>query len=271
MAVKAGREETAPSAPKIGGTDKERMTMMSITDFSSAAASPITRRDALTQLAAGAAGAAFVAAAVSGADAAPNATNAGGGGATQPAPAPNTPGSGGRIKHSVCKWCYGSIPLAEFCQKVKPMGIASVELLGENEWQTVKAAGLTVAVASGPGGIADGWNKPADHDKLTRESERLLPLIAQAGLPNMIVFSGNRRGLSDDEGLKNCAEGLKRITPLAEKAGVTIIMELLNSKRDHKDYQCDKTPWGVELVNASARRASNCCTTSTTCRLTRAT
>ena len=222
--------------------------MMSITDFSSAAASPITRRDALTQLAAGAAGAAFVAAAVSGADAAPNATNAGGGGATQPAPAPNTPGSGGRIKHSVCKWCYGSIPLAEFCQKVKPMGIASVELLGENEWQTVKAAGLTVAVASGPGGIADGWNKPADHDKLTRESERLLPLIAQAGLPNMIVFSGNRRGLSDDEGLKNCAEGLKRITPLAEKLGVTVIMELLNSRRDHKDYQCDKTPWGVELV-----------------------
>jgi hydroxypyruvate isomerase len=248
MAVKAGREETAPSAPKIGGTDKERMTMMSITDFSSAAASPITRRDALTQLAAGAAGAAFVAAAVSGADAAPNATKAGGGGATQPAPAPNTPGSGGRIKHSVCKWCYGSIPLAEFCQKVKPMGIASVELLGENEWPTVKAAGLTVAVASGPGGIADGWNKPADHDKLTKESERLLPLIAQAGLPNMIVFSGNRRGLSDDEGLKNCAEGLKRITPLAEKLGVTVIMELLNSRRDHKDYQCDKTPWGVELV-----------------------
>lgn len=209
-------------------------------------AAPITRRDALTQLAAGAAGAALAAAAATGAEAAAPAAGqqqAATNPQSSPAPAP-----AGRIKHSVCKWCYGSIPLDEFCQKVKPLGLQSVELLGENEWATVKKHGLTVAVASGPGGIVEGWNKPADHDKLVKESERLLPLIAAAGLPNMIVFSGNRRGISDADGLENCAKGLKRITPLAEQLGVTVIMELLNSKRDHKDYQCDRTPWGVELA-----------------------
>ncbi|MBW3623247.1 MAG: TIM barrel protein, partial [Armatimonadetes bacterium] len=87
-----------------------------------------------------------------------------------------------------------------------------------------------------------------DHDRLVKESERLLPLVAEAGLPNMIVFSGNRRGISDAEGLENCAKGPKRITPRAEKLGVTVVMELLNSKRDHRDYQCDHTAWGVELA-----------------------
>ncbi len=100
---------------------------------------------------------------------------------------------------------------------------------------------------SGPGGIEEGWNRVENHDKLVKESERLLPIIAQAGLPNMIVFSGNRRGISDSEGLETCAKGLKRITKLAEDLGVTLIIELLNSKVDHKEYQCDHTPWGVEL------------------------
>ena len=193
----------------------------------------LTRRSALAAMA-GAAGALIAGSA--GAQSEKKAGGAKGGAAMK-----------GRLKQSVCKWCYGGIPLDEFCAKVKPLGIQSVELLGENDWATVKKHGLTVAVASGPSGIADGWNRPADHDKLVKESERLLPLIAQAGLPNMIVFSGNRRGISDAEGLENCARGLKRITPLAEKLGVTIVMELLNSKRDHKDYQCDHTEWGVEL------------------------
>jgi hydroxypyruvate isomerase len=153
----------------------------------------------------------------------------------------------GRLKQSVCKWCYGSLSLDELCKASKAMGIQSVELLGEKDWPTVKGYGLTCAMANGPSGISDGWNRPADHDKLVKESERLLPLVKDAGLPNMIVFSGNRRGISDAQGLDNCAAGLKRIMPLAEKLGVTVAMELLNSKRDHKDYQCDHTAWGVEL------------------------
>ncbi len=188
----------------------------------------ITRRDALVT-AAGAAGA-FAVGKLSAQD-------------TAPEPAKLK----GRLKQSVCKWCYSKQTLDQLCKNAAEMGIVSVELLGEKDWPTVKKYGLTCAMASGPSGIVDGWNKPADHDKLVKESERLLPLIKDAGLPNMIVFSGNRRGLSDADGLDNCAKGLKRIMPLAEQLGVTVAMELLNSKVNHADYQCDKSAWGVEL------------------------
>ncbi len=153
----------------------------------------------------------------------------------------------GRLNQSVCKWCY-NLPLEELTANAKAMGIQSVELLTEKEWEVVQKGGLACAVAMGPSGIGDGWNRIADHDKLVKESERLLPLVKAANIPNMIVFSGNRRGLSDKDGIVNCAAGLKRITKLAEELGVTVIMELLNSKRDHKDYQCDHTSWGVELA-----------------------
>jgi hydroxypyruvate isomerase len=153
----------------------------------------------------------------------------------------------GRLKQSVCKWCYANLSLDELCLAAKDIGIVAIDLLNENEWATAKRHGLICAMANGPSGISNGWNLAADHDTLVEESERLLPLVAQAGLPNMIVFSGNRRGMSDAEGLANCAVGLKRIMPLAEQLGVTVCMELLNSKRNHRDYMCDRTPWGVEL------------------------
>lgn len=152
----------------------------------------------------------------------------------------------GRLNQSVCKWCY-NMPLEELTKNAKAMGIQSVELLTQKEWEIVQKEGLKCAVAMGPSGIGDGWNRLADHDKLVKESERLLPLVKEANIPNMIVFSGNRRGLADKDGIVNCAAGLKRITKLAEDLGVTVIMELLNSKHDHKDYQCDTTAWGVEL------------------------
>ena len=153
----------------------------------------------------------------------------------------------GKLKQSVCKWCYPNLTLDQLCEAAKAIGLQSVELLSENEWATVKKYGLTCAMANGPGPIGDGWNTVANHDKLVKESERLLPLVKAAGLPNMIVFSGNRRGMPDAEGIENCAKGLKRIMPLAEQVGVTVCMELLNSKRSHKDYQCDHTAWGAEL------------------------
>ena len=157
------------------------------------------------------------------------------------------PGAG-RLKQSVCQWCYAKIPLDELCAAARRIGLRSVELLGEKDWPTVKAYGLTCAMANGPSTIPVGFNRPDEHDRLVAESERLLPLVAAAGLPNMIVFSGNRGGMSDGEGLANCVAGLKRITPLAERLGVTVCMELLNSKVDHKDYMCDRTSWGAELV-----------------------
>jgi hydroxypyruvate isomerase len=165
-----------------------------------------------------------------------------------PGDAPAAPKPPGRLKQSVCRWCYGGLSLDELCQKSAAMGILSIDLLSEGDWATPKKYGLTCAMANGPGGIPDGWNTISNHDKLTQEAERLLPLVKAAGLPNMIVFSGNRRGISDSEGLKNCALGLKRIVPLAEQLGVTLCMELLNSKRDHHDYQCDHTARGVNLA-----------------------
>jgi len=158
----------------------------------------------------------------------------------------------GNLKHSVCKWCYKDMTLEELAVQAKAMGILGIDLLGAEDWPTIQKHGLTCPMAAGPGSIKEGWNNPALHDDLVKKSEEMLPVIAAAGLPNMIVFSGNRNGLPDADGIKHCAAGLKRITPLAEQLGVTICMELLNSKVNHKDYQCDKTPWGVALVNEVA-------------------
>ena len=156
--------------------------------------------------------------------------------------------SAGRLKQSVCRWCYQAIPLDTLCRDVAAMGFRSVELLSENEWAALRPHGLTCAVANGPSTIPVGFNRLNEHDRLVKESERLLPLVAAAGIPQMIIFSGNRAGMSDAEGLENCAVGLKRIMPTAERLGVTVIMELLNSKVDHKDYMCDHTAWGAALV-----------------------
>ncbi|MDZ7692336.1 MAG: sugar phosphate isomerase/epimerase [Balneolaceae bacterium] len=154
----------------------------------------------------------------------------------------------GQIKHSVCKWCYDEIPLDEFAAAVKKMGLQSVELVGPEEWPTLQKHGLTCAMPWGAGmGIPDGFNNPELHDKLIASYEEVIPKAAEAGLDKIICFSGNRNGMDDETGLENCAEGLKKLMPTAEKYKVTVSMELLNSKVDHPDYMCDHTKWGVEL------------------------
>lgn len=156
----------------------------------------------------------------------------------------------GRVKHSVCKWCYGDIPLEEFAKTVSEMGMHSVELVGPDEWSTLKKYGLTCAMPWGAGnGIEEGFNDPSLHDELLASYEEVFPLVADAGLDKIICFSGNRNGMDDETGLENCAVGLKRLMSTAEQHGVTVCMELLNSKIDHPDYMCDRTPWGVELVD----------------------
>jgi hydroxypyruvate isomerase len=153
-----------------------------------------------------------------------------------------------RLKQSVCRWCYGGMSVEDLCTHAARIGLSSVELLGETEWSIPARHGLTCAVANGPTTITSGLNRLENHDAVVKESWRLLPMIKEAGIPNMIVFSGNRAGLSDSDGIRNCVVGLKRIVPMAEDLGITIVMELLNSKVDHKDYQCDRTAWGVEVV-----------------------
>ena len=157
----------------------------------------------------------------------------------------------GRVNHSVCRWCYDKIPLDDLCKASKEMGIQSVELQGPKEWPTLKKYDLTCAMANGAGmGIERGWNRIENHQKLIDSYAEVIPQVQNAGLQNLICFSGNRAGLDDEQGIKNCAEGLKKLMPLAEKHNVTIVMELLNSKVNHKDYQCDHTAWGVELCKA---------------------
>ena len=154
----------------------------------------------------------------------------------------------GRINQSVCRWCYRKIPLEDLCKAAKAMGLGSIELLGPDDWPTLRKYDLTCAMASGAGmGIAKGFNRLEHHDDLVESFEALIPKAADAGLENVICMSGNRKGLDDEQGIENCTIGLKRLMSLAEKKKVNVVMELLNSKVNHKDYQCDHTQWGVEV------------------------
>jgi hydroxypyruvate isomerase len=156
----------------------------------------------------------------------------------------------GRINHSVCRWCYQDIPLEDLCKAANKIGLASIELVGPEEWPMLKKYNLTSALPWGAGkGITEGFNNPLLHDELVASYEALIPKVAEAGMKQIICFSGNRNGLDDEKGIENCAKGLQRLMPLAEKYKVTMVMELLNSKVDHADYQCDKTPWGAALCD----------------------
>lgn len=158
--------------------------------------------------------------------------------------------SAGTIRQSVCKWCYADIPLDEFCRAAKKIGLQSVELLGPGDWSTLKKHGLTCAMPNGAEiSLVEGFNNTKYHDKLEENYKRIIPMVAEAGYDKIICFSGNRDGMDDETGLRNAETGLKRILKTAEKHKVTVCMELLNSKVDHPDYQCDRTPWGVELCD----------------------
>lgn len=156
---------------------------------------------------------------------------------------------GGNVRHSVCKWCYSGISIDELAEAASQFGMHSVELLNPPDFPTLHKYGLVCAMANGPGRIAKGFNRRENHGWLVEGFEKMIPQVAEAGFPNIICFSGNRGGLDDEEGIQICAEGLKKVMPIAEKHKVTVCMELLNSKVNHKDYQCDKTAWGVALCD----------------------
>lgn len=155
----------------------------------------------------------------------------------------------GNINHSVCQWTYNFLPLEDLCKAVKNIGFGAIDLIAPKDWPMLQKYGLysSMCYISGKVSLTEGFNRKEFHDYLVKEYLDVIPLMVKAGYKNVICFSGNRNGMDDETGLKNCVEGLKRILPAAEKAGITINMELLNSKVDHKDYMCDKTPWGVEL------------------------
>ncbi len=154
----------------------------------------------------------------------------------------------GRIKQGLARWCYGKIPIDDLAKAAAGLGIKGMDLVNSEDWPVLKKHGLVCSMASGGGTIGEGLNRKENHDKIEREFQANIPKAAAAGFPNVITFSGNRRGLSDQEGMDSCVEGLNRVKAIAEKHEVTICLELLNSKVDHKDYQCDHTAWGVEVV-----------------------
>lgn len=155
----------------------------------------------------------------------------------------------GNINHSVCPWCYKGITLEELCIEAKKIGIKGIDLLGPKEWPTVKKYGLDSPMCNGAEiNLTDGFNDKKFHATLIKNYSEMIPLVAAAGYTNLICFSGSRRGKDDETGWNNCVEGLKPLIALAEKHKVVLVMELLNSKINHKDYQCDRTAWGVELA-----------------------
>jgi hydroxypyruvate isomerase len=157
----------------------------------------------------------------------------------------------GRLKQSVSRWCYQKIPMPDFCRAVADMGLTAIDLLKEDEWEALKPYNLICSMGYGGGGtIPDGLNVKANHDKIVQNFERSIPRAAKYNVPNIITFFGNRRGMSDAEAIDNCVTGLNRVKKIAEDNGVTICVELLNSKVDHKDYQGDHTAFGLQVVKA---------------------
>lgn len=153
----------------------------------------------------------------------------------------------GRIKQSLCRWCYGKIPLEKLAEEAKKLGYLSIELLTPPDFPVVKAAGMTCAILGGAN-IADGLNRKENHEKIEKFLRDNIDFAARVGIPNVICMSGNRKGMPDDVGLDNCVIGLKKVVGYAEEKKVTLCMEGLNSKVDHKDYMFDNMKWGVELV-----------------------
>lgn len=154
----------------------------------------------------------------------------------------------GKINQSVCRWCFNSMPLDELCSTAKSLGIKAIDLVGPRDWEVLKKHRLDSSMCNGAEiNLVDGWNDPKFHEKLVKNYSDMIPLVGAAGYKNLICFSGNRRGMDEETGLKNCVAGLQKVLPLAEKHGVTLCIEVFNSKVNHPDYMADNTRWTIEL------------------------
>jgi hydroxypyruvate isomerase len=156
----------------------------------------------------------------------------------------------GRIKQSAARWCYRNISLDDLCRQGAELGLSGIDLVEPPDWPTIRKHGLTPAITTGAATIPKGWNRKESHDQLEAQMKEHVLAAEQAQVPNVITFSGNRAGMPDDEGKQNTIAGLKRVAKFAEDHKVTIMLELLNSKVDHKDYMCDHTAWGVDVIKA---------------------
>jgi hydroxypyruvate isomerase len=159
------------------------------------------------------------------------------------------PARKGRINQSVCRWCYKDIPLDRLCAYAAQIGLKGIDLLQPEEYDVPRRYGLICTMGyAGGGTIPDALNRTENHAAIDAAFRTNIPLAAKAGVPNVITFSGNRRGMTDDEGARNTIAGLNRVKKIAEDNGVTICIELLNSRVNHPDYMCDHTSWGVRVM-----------------------
>ena len=155
----------------------------------------------------------------------------------------------GNVNHSVCRWTYDFLPLEELCKAVKAIGFSAIDLLAPKDWPVAQQYGIysSMCYTAGKVSLTEGFNHTEFHNQLVKDYLEVIPMMVKAGYKNLICFSGNRKGMDDETGLKNCVTGLQKIMPLAEKNGITVQMELFNSKVNHPDYMADKSAWGVEL------------------------
>lgn len=155
----------------------------------------------------------------------------------------------GNIRQSVCKGPYPGLSVDELCRYGGHIGLKGIDLLQPADFDIPKRYGLTCAMGyAGAGTIKDGLNNPANHAKIEAALRQGVPLAVKSGVPNLITFSGNRNGMSDEEGAKNTIIGLNRVKRMMEDANVTLCLELLNSKVNHKDYMADHTEWGAQVM-----------------------
>jgi len=161
----------------------------------------------------------------------------------------STTKTGNKINHSVCSWTYNFLSLEELCSVSKNLRIRAIDLVAPKDFSILQEHNIecSMCYTAGKVSLTQGWNDPQQHDWLIKDYKEAIPMVADAGFKNLICFSGNRKGMSEEAGLRNCVEGLKQIIPVAEKHGVIIQMELFNSKVDHKDYMADRSAWGIEL------------------------
>lgn len=154
------------------------------------------------------------------------------------------------INHSVSRWCFDDIPLDSFLKQIKKFGVNAIDLAGPDDWPILQKHNIDCSMCNGAElSLTEGWNDPKYHEELIDRYLKMIPLVAENGYKNLICFSGNRREMDDQTGLKNCVDGLRQIMPTAEKHGVIVQMELFN-QQDHPDYMCDSTAWGVALCKA---------------------
>ena len=162
----------------------------------------------------------------------------------------------GRIKQSVCQWCFNPMPLDELARNVAAMGLRSIELVPPDQWPTLKKHGLICALTSSHS-FVDGWSHKENYAMCEEKVRTAIDATSAAGFPCVITFSGFRKGMADDVGLANTVEGLKRVVGYAEQKKVTLILEVLNSRvnvemKGHPDYMCDSVEWAVEACRQIA-------------------